>query len=253
MLPIVITSTEVASVVTTMKISSLTRSPAVRLSRTFIAATPPLRGPSGRRAAGRGRGRPAALTPRTGPSSDRSRSVSSVVPASVRKNWFGTTREVPLPVGSSTPSLKSGWWRTGLFWFHGGFGRCRQFGPRSSPKRGLSSGVVRARLVGQRLQDDVQREAAERLGLELAGVDDAAGQAGELGGVLREHPQLLVADVARAGSGCRRSRRGSRARCRRTLATSSKSAFSLSSRSSRVPVVVTVLSRISAICGITAA
>src|SRR5690606_18886398 len=35
----------------------------------------------------------------------------------------GATREVPLPVGSSMPSRKSGWWRTGLSWLQGGLGR----------------------------------------------------------------------------------------------------------------------------------
>src|SRR4051794_27587848 len=53
----------------------------------------------------------------------------------------GATRSVPLPVGELMPSTKFGWWRTGLDWLHGAFGRCRQFGPRLSPYTGLSAGV----------------------------------------------------------------------------------------------------------------
>ncbi len=56
--------------------------------------------------------------------------------------------------------------------------------------------AVGARLVGQRLQHDVEGEAAERLGLELAGGHDALEQAGELGRVAGEHPELGPADLA---------------------------------------------------------
>ena len=55
--------------------------------------------------------------------------------------------------------------------------------------------AVAARLVGQRLQDDVEGEAAERLGLELARPDDAAEQAGVARGVAREQLELCRAEV----------------------------------------------------------
>ena len=177
MLPIVTTSTPVARVVTTMKISSLTRSTAVFLSRRLHRSDT-----SAPRAIG-----PTSSTPRSGrPRRSRrgpGRAATGAggllgaagVAEPSAKLRSGATRLVPLPVGSSTPSSKFGWWRTGLAWVHGGFGRLQAVGaavvaePRHVAGRRTPRGWLR-----QRLEDDVQREAAERLGLELAGVDDAA-------------------------------------------------------------------------------
>ena len=58
-----------------------------------------------------------------------------------RVAYDGATRSVPLPVGEFTPSTKSGRCRTGWDWLQGEFGRCRQDGPRVSPKTGWSAGV----------------------------------------------------------------------------------------------------------------
>ena len=113
---------------------------------------------------------------------------------------------------------------------------------------GLVAAVVAARLVRQRLEHDVQREAAERLGLELAGVDDAAEQAGELRRVLREDPQLGRAELAEPDEVVAVVVQEARAVSAKA-ATSLKSACSFSSRSSSVPVVVTVLRRICADLG----
>ena len=105
---------------------------------------------------------------------------------------------MPLPVGLSTPSSKSGWWSSGLAWLQGGVGQVQADRPAVLAEPGYVALVVAARLVGQRLQHDVEREAAEGLGLQLAGVDDAARQAGVLRCVLRQQPQLLGAELAEA-------------------------------------------------------
>ena len=136
--------------------------------------------------------------------------------AGERRPYDGATRSVPLPVGVLTPSSKFGWCRTGLDWLHGALGRCRQFGPRSSPYTGWSAGRVAARLVGQRLEHDVQGEAAERLGLALAAVDQAAEQAGVLRGVAGEQLRLRPADLPEPDDVVAVLRAGSRGRCRRT-------------------------------------
>ena len=60
----------------------------------------------------------------------------------------------------------------------------------------LVIGVVGPRLAGQGLQDDVQDEAAERLGLQVTRLHDALEEARELRGVAGEHPQLGGADLA---------------------------------------------------------
>src|SRR5262249_40457222 len=76
-----------------------------------------------------------AGSPSDGPSRPFSTSASAGLPAYPAPEVYpydGGTRSVPLPVGSSMPSLKFGWWRTGLDWLHGGLGRCRQLGPRLS-------------------------------------------------------------------------------------------------------------------------
>ena len=60
---------------------------------------------------------------------------------------------------------------------------------------------VAARLVGQRLEHDVQGEAAERLGLALAAVDQAAEQAGVLRRVAGEQGCLRAAACCGATAG----------------------------------------------------
>ena len=72
--------------VTTMKTSSLTRSEVVRRSRSFIAATPPLRGPSGRPAARRGRAR--RRRSRRGPG--RAASAAARSPRGCPGRWCGS-------------------------------------------------------------------------------------------------------------------------------------------------------------------
>ena len=174
-LPIVTTRTPVASVVTTMKMRSLVRSHGGPLvEEAFIAApitSAPPREPSGRRSRTPRSGTSSAVTPRAGPSRDFSRADSWRLPARAAPVRCGRSagrdpREVPLPVGSSTPSFD-----VGLVAHRVGLRprRVRQVqavgarGRRAT--RGWSLGGVAAGLVRQRLQHDVQGEAAERLGL----------------------------------------------------------------------------------------
>ena len=111
-LPMVTTSTAVASEVTTTKTSSLTRSIEV-----FWIEDPAHRSDtSAPRAIGPTSSTPrsgtsSVLTPRPGASSDLSSADSSRPPAkpAAVPDQPGPTRLVPLPVGSSTPSTKSGW------------------------------------------------------------------------------------------------------------------------------------------------
>ena len=79
-------------------------------------------------------------------------------------------------------------------------GRVRQVqagrAPRSSPNDRLVGRGVAPRLVRQRLEHDVQGEAAERLGLALAALDQATQQAGVLGGVAGQERRRRPADLA---------------------------------------------------------
>ena len=207
----VTTSTPVASVVTTMKISSLIRSPVVFLSRSFTASHP-RRSPS------------ETVAPRTiGPTSSPPRSGTSaaVVPRPGREQAWPAGRTPPASrrsrrsrrAGDAASYDAAGALgalaerrvdavvevglaadRVGLVPRRVGQVQAGRAAVVAEPRRVVGS--VAARLVGQRLEDDVQGEAAERLGLELAGVDDAAEQAGELGRVARQHPQLGPADLA---------------------------------------------------------
>src|SRR6478609_8635955 len=74
-------------------------------------------------------GTSSVLTPRPGASSDLSSADSSRPPAkpAAVPDQPGPTRLVPLPVGSSTPSTKSGWEVSGLLWDHGGDGSVPQW------------------------------------------------------------------------------------------------------------------------------
>ena len=234
------TSTPVASVVTTMKIEQLDE--VARWSACRGASSqrsPPPRGPSG----------PTSRTPRSGTSvgghaerRGRAATCSEVgllggCRRSRRRRGSrvrAPTRLVPLPVGSSTPSSKSGWWRTGLACDPRRVGQVQAVRAAVVAEPRDVVGGVAARLVGQRLEHDVQREAAERLGLQLAGVDDAARAGrGTPGRTSRAPAAGPGRRPRRAGSGCRRSRRGSPWRCRRTPVTSLKSALQLAPRGPR--------------------
>ncbi len=103
-----------------------------------------------------------------------------------------------MPVGSSMPSTKSGCVLSGFSWLQGGAGRRAAVGTAGVAVHGGVLRPVAARLVGQGLEHDVQGEAAERLGLQVTGLDDALEQAGVLRGVLGEEAQLGAAEVAEA-------------------------------------------------------
>ena len=113
-------------------------------------------------------------------------------------------------------------------------------------------GGVAARLVGQRLEDDVEREAAEGLRLALAAGDQAAQQAGVLRGVAGEQcacgrltcpSRMMLSPLARRKSWA----------VSENDVTSAKRVCSCWCRSWSVPVVLIVLRRIWASDGATSA
>ena len=85
----------------------------------------------------------------------------------------GATRLMPLPVGRVDAVVEVRLVRQRVGLGPRRVGQVQAVGSAGVTEPRHVGLVVAARLVGQRLQHDVQREAAEGLGLQLAGVDDA--------------------------------------------------------------------------------
>ena len=184
----VATRTLVASVVTTMKISSFTRSLVVRLSRRAISAAPP---PRTVRTAGR---------PDPESSAPEARRYSRSQRRVLRAGVVGETGVLLGVLGGHAGGALAGGLvdavvevgllghRVGLA--PGRVGQVQAVGTAVVNELRVVLGAVGVRLAGQRLQDDVEHEATERLGLELAGLHDALQEARELRGVAGQHPEL---------------------------------------------------------------
>jgi hypothetical protein len=103
---------------------------------------------------------------------------------------------VPLPVGSSTPSLKFGLLATGLACDHGGSAGVRQSGPAVVAEPRPVVGCSRAGWFGSVSSTMCRVKSRNASAWSLPGVHDAAEQAGVLRGVLREHRQLRALTLA---------------------------------------------------------